>query len=140
MKPAFLTAQAETQIQFHHLDPMNIVWHGNYADFFELARVELMEKIDYGYGEMEASGYAWPVIELKVRYARPLLFRMKVIIIAELVEWENRVKVRFRIVEKESGTKLCSGHTIQVAVDKTTHEMLWVTPEVFKKKLEPHLP
>lgn len=136
---AILTAHAETQVQFHHLDPMNIVWHGNHADFFEIARVALMEKLDYSYPQMEASGYAWPVIELKVRYAHPILFRMKLDIVAGLVEWENRLKIKFEIFDKETGQRLCTGHTVQVAVDKSSLEMLWETPEVFRKKLEPYL-
>lgn len=136
---AILTAHAETQVQFHHLDPMNIVWHGNHADFFEIARVALMEKLDYSYPQMEASGYAWPVIELKVRYAHPILFRMKLDIVASLVEWENRLKVKFEIFDKETGQRLCTGHTVQVAVDKSSLEMLWETPEVLRKKLEPYL-
>jgi acyl-CoA thioester hydrolase len=88
---------------------------------------------------MEASGYAWPVIELKVRYAHPILFRMKLDIVAGLVEWENRLKVKFEIFDKETEQRLCTGHTVQVAVDKSSLEMLWETPEVFRKKLEPYL-
>lgn len=138
MRP-IVTAEAETQVQFHHLDPMNIVWHGNHADFFEIARVALMEKLEYSYPQMEASGYGWPVIELKVRYAHPILFRMKLNIVAGLVEWENRLKIKFEIFDKETGQRLCTGHTVQVAVDKSSLEMLWETPEVFRKKLEPYL-
>ncbi|MAP94804.1 MAG: 4-hydroxybenzoyl-CoA thioesterase [Ponticaulis sp.] len=136
---AILSAEAETQIQFHHLDPMDIVWHGNHSDFFELARVELMDMINYGYPEMKASGYGWPVIELKVRYARPMRWRMKIIVRADLVEWENRLKIKFTIRDAATGDKLCSGHTVQVAVDTTTGEMQWEAPAILREKLEPFL-
>ncbi len=139
MSEPILSSKAETQIQFFHLDPMNIVWHGNYADFFELARVELMEKIDYGYSEMVETGYGWPVTELKIRYASPLLLRMKISITAHLVEWENRLKIKYEIREKETNKKLCSGHTVQVAIDNRSGEMLWLTPDVFRDKLGPYL-
>jgi len=137
--PVILTASAETEIQFHHLDPMNIVWHGNHANFFEMARVALLDRIDYGYAEMEKSGYLWPVTELKVRYAHPLVYRQKITIHADLVEWENRLRINFRIHSKETGKRLCTGHTIQVAVDRDTKELMWETPAVFRKKLEPFL-
>jgi acyl-CoA thioester hydrolase len=136
---AIVSAEANTQIQFHHLDPMNIVWHGNHSDFFELARVALLEKIGYSYPEMIESGYGWPITELKVRYARPLLLRMKIRIVADLVEWENRLKMKFTIFNAETDEKLCTGHTVQVAIDTKTYEMLWLTPEVLKQKLEPYL-
>lgn len=136
---AILKAEVETRVQFHHLDPMNIVWHGNHADFFELARVELMEMMDYSYPQMNASGYAWPVIELKIRYAKPILFRMRILVRGELVEWENRLKILFSIYNAEAKERLCSGHTIQVAVNAESGEMLWETPDVFRKKLEPFL-
>ena len=131
---AILTAHAETQVQFHHLDPMNIVWHGNHADFFEIARVALMEKLDYSYPQMEASGYAWPVIELKVRYAHPILFRMKLDIVAGLVEWENRLKISYLIRDQE-GVRLTRGHSIQVAVDVASGEMLYASPPVLLERL-----
>ncbi|MCI4643487.1 MAG: acyl-CoA thioesterase [Hyphomonadaceae bacterium] len=136
---AILSAEAETQVQFHHLDPMNIVWHGNHADFFEIARVALMEKINYSYPQMNDSGFAWPVIELKIRYAKPILFRMQILIRADLVEWENRLKVQFTIWDKATDQRLCTGHTVQVAVDAATGEMLWETPPVLRQKLEPYL-
>jgi len=139
LERATVTAEASTQIQFHHLDPMNIVWHGNHADFFELARIELMEKIGYSYPDMEATGHAWPVTELKVRYAKPLLLRMRIKIVAKLVEWENRLKINFTILNEETGEKLCTGHTVQVAIDKSTGEMLWITPDTLREKLEPYL-
>ena len=64
---------------------------------------------------------------------------MKLDIVAGLVEWENRLKIKFEIFDKETGQRLCTGHTVQVAVDKSSLEMLWETPEVFRKKLEPYL-
>ncbi|MCR6652419.1 MAG: hypothetical protein NVV73_13445, partial [Cellvibrionaceae bacterium] len=50
------------------MDSLNIVWHGNYCKYFEVARCELLHKIGYDYADMRNTGYAFPIIELKAKY------------------------------------------------------------------------
>jgi acyl-CoA thioester hydrolase len=121
--------------QFYDLDPMNIVWHGNYPRFFELARTALLLKIGYGYDEMLTSGYAWPVIDMHIRYYRPLRLGRWIDISASITEWENRLKIEYLARDSQSGQKTTKGHTVQVAVDIKTEAMLWQTPPVLKEKL-----
>jgi acyl-CoA thioester hydrolase len=125
--------------QFYDLDPMNIVWHGNYPRFFELARTALLKKIGYGYNDMIVSGYAWPVIDMHIRYYRPLRLGRWIDISASITEWENRLKIEYLARDVESGQKTTKGHTIQVAVDIKTEAMLWQTPPILKEKLTPYL-
>ena len=68
-------AEVEWVIPFHDLDPMEVVWHGNYARYFEYARSALLQSFNYDYPQMGESGYAWPVIDLTVRYVRPLVYQ-----------------------------------------------------------------
>jgi acyl-CoA thioester hydrolase len=121
--------------QFYDLDPMNIVWHGNYPRFFELARTALLLKIGYGYDAMLASGYAWPVIDMHIRYYRPLRLGRWIYISASITEWENRLKIEYIARDSQSGQKTTKGHTVRVAVDIKTEAMLWQTPPVLKEKL-----
>ena len=125
--------------QFYDLDPMNIVWHGNYPRFFELARTALLRRIGYGYDEMLASGYAWPVIDMHIRYYRPLRLGREIDITASVVEWENRLKIEYVARDVASGDKTTKGHTVQVAVDIATESMLWQTPPILKERLTPYL-
>ncbi len=67
-----VSASVQAVPQFYDLDPMGIVWHGNYPRFLELARVALMDRIGYGYAAMKASGFAWPIIDMSMRFARPM--------------------------------------------------------------------
>ena len=60
MRGAVLTAEAEIEVPFQDLDPMDIAWHGNYFRYFEAARVKLLRSIGYDYPAMKASGYSWP--------------------------------------------------------------------------------
>lgn len=125
--------------QFYDLDPMNIVWHGNYPRFFELARTALLTKIGYGYDAMLESGFAWPIIDMHIRYYRPLRLGRWVDITASIVEWENRLKIEYLARDVQSGERTTKGHTVQVAVEVSTESMLWRTPDILKEKLMPYL-
>ncbi|WP_130391476.1 acyl-CoA thioesterase [Cupriavidus agavae] len=120
---------------FHDLDPMNVVWHGNYIRYFEVARCALLQQIDYDYPQMRDSGYAWPVVDLRVKYVRPLVYGQAVEIHATIVEWENRLKIEYEVRDVASGQRLTKGYSIQVAVDMNTQEMLYVSPPVLFEKL-----
>ena len=128
-------ASVTLTIPFHDLDPLNVVWHGNYARYFEHARTALFQQFGYDVPDMAASGYVWPVIELNIRYARPLQYQQQIVITAGVVEWENRVKVNYEIRDAQTGIRLTRGHTIQVAVDMMTQEMCFVSPAILFEKL-----
>lgn len=123
------------EVPFHDVDVMRVAWHGHYVKYFEIARCALLDMMDYNYPQMEASGYAWPVIDLRVRYAHPLKFQQKVKVIADLVEWENRLKINYLIQDLATGKRLTKGYTVQVAVDMKTEEMQFVSPEILFDKL-----
>lgn len=129
--------QSETiiEIPFHDVDLMRVVWHGHYAKYFEIARCDLLDKIDYNVPQMEASGYAWPVIDMRVRYAHPLRFQQKIKVVASLIEWENRLKVEYVIEDLATGKRLTKGYTIQVALKVETMEMQFVSPKILFEKL-----
>jgi acyl-CoA thioester hydrolase len=128
-------AEVEMQVQFFDLDPMQIVWHGNYVKYLEVVRCALLDKIQYNYVEMKASGYAWPIIDMHLRYVGPAAFGQRLRLRAEIVEWENRLKIDYLISDAESGKRLNRASTTQVAVDIASGEMCFVSPPVLFEKL-----
>jgi acyl-CoA thioester hydrolase len=120
---------------FHDFDPMEIVWHGNYVKYLEIARCALMATLDYDYEQMRASGYAWPVVDMRLKYVGPIRYNQKVRIRATLVEWENRLKIDYLVTDAVTGQKLNKAYTIQVAVDMRNGEMCFVCPPVVFEKL-----
>lgn len=136
---AIVSATQPIEVQFYDLDPMNVVWHGNYPRFFEAVRRTLMLSLGYGYEDMRRSGFMWPIIAMHVRYYRPLRLGAKAEISCGIVEWENRLKISYLIRDLDSGKKVTTGHTVQVAVDMTTEEMQWRSPPVLFEKLAPYL-
>lgn len=124
------------EVPFHDVDLMGVSWHGHYIKYFEIARCELLNSIDYNYMQMQNSGYAWPVIDLRVRYAKPARFQQKIRVSATIVEWEHRLKINYLIRDLESGERLTKGYTVQVAVDINNGEMLYASPQMFIDKIE----
>lgn len=133
----FPLPRVETTIKvpFHDVDSMDVVWHGNYARYLEIARCELLDCIDYNYLQMRKSGYAWPVIDMRLRYAGPATFGQQIIVKAELKEWEHRLKVAYTIVDAHSGKRLTRASTVQVAVHMETRELCLASPTVFIEHL-----
>jgi acyl-CoA thioester hydrolase len=122
-------------IPFHDVDSINAAWHGHYAKYFELARCELLDSFGYGYDAMRASGFMWPIIDLHVRYVKPLRFNQRIRVKATLREWENRLLIDYLVTDAESGVRLTKGRTSQVAVDMATGEMCFVSPAIVFEKL-----
>jgi acyl-CoA thioester hydrolase len=136
---AIVSETVEAVPQFFDIDPMNVVWHGNYPRFFELARAALLSRIDYAYDAMAASGYMWPVIDMHIRYYRPLKLAQPISITAGIVEWESRLRVEYLLRDSETGQKVTKGRTDQVAVEIASQKMLWEAPAVLREKLAPFI-
>jgi acyl-CoA thioester hydrolase len=131
-----LTASAVVEVPFHDVDAMNVCWHGHYLKYFEAGRAALLRRFDYDYREMQASGYLWPVVEAYLKYVRPAVYGQRLEVQAQLLEYENRLKIGYEIVDLASGTRLTKGHTTQVAVSAATQELQFVSPPVLFGKLE----
>ncbi len=129
------SAETELQVQFYDLDPMEIVWHGRYVEYMEAARCVLLDKLGYNYPAMKDSGYAWPVIDLHLRYAAPATFGQRIKVAAAIVEWENRLKIDYQVSDAASGARLTRASTVQVAVQISNREMCFVSPPVLWHKL-----
>lgn len=121
--------------EFYDVDPMNVVWHGNYVRYLEAARSALLEKFNYGYAEMHTSGYGWPIVDMRLKYVAPAVFGQALIVRAEIVEWENRLRIEYLVRDAATGKKLTTAYTVQVAIDMSTRELCFVCPDVLRERL-----
>jgi acyl-CoA thioester hydrolase len=133
--PSRWFAETEISVQFSDLDPMEIVWHGHYIKYLEIVRGVLLDTIDYNYPQMKASGYVWPVIDVHLRYAHSATLGQRLKLRAEIVEWENRLKINYLITDAITGDRLTRATTTQVAVEIASGEMCFVSPPVLLEKL-----
>lgn len=130
-----IEAEVVIEIPFHDIDVSGVAWHGHYVKYLEIARCALLDKINYNYPQMKESGYAWPIIDLRIRYPQPLCFQQKVRVKARLEEWENRLKLNYLIEDLETKKRLTKAYTVQVAIDMATGEMQYVSPKILYQRL-----
>ncbi|MCZ6618968.1 MAG: thioesterase family protein [Gammaproteobacteria bacterium] len=129
------SAEVTIVVPFHDLDPMQIVWHGRYVQYFEVARCKLLEQIGYTYEDMKVSGYAWPIIDMRIQYVSSARFNQRLIVRATVKEYEHRLKIRYEIRDADSGNRVTKGYTCQVAVRISDGAMLMSSPDVLLQKL-----
>jgi acyl-CoA thioester hydrolase len=129
----------EVVVPFHDIDIMSVVWHGHYLKYLENARWALMDRLGYGYERMVSSGYLWPIIETHVRYIRAAKFGDRLDVTASLVEWQNRLAINYLLTDRGTGKRVARARTVQVAVDRATGELQFVSPAPFVRQVEASL-
>jgi Predicted thioesterase len=92
-----LRTHVNLTVPFHDVDMMGVVWHGNYFRYLEIAREQLLRQFNYGYQQMRDSGYAWPVVDSRIKYRHPLTFEQAFTVQAQLEEYEHRLKIQYNI-------------------------------------------
>jgi len=123
-----ITATTTIKAQFYDCDPMNVVWHGNYPQYFEQARCALLDLIDFNYRQMSLTDYIWPIVDMRIKYVRSIVFGQVISATATLAEYENRVRIDYVLRDAESGEIVTKGTTIQVAVHRITGETAFESP------------
>jgi acyl-CoA thioester hydrolase len=130
-----IQAKARVEVPFHDVDVMEVVWHGHYVKYFELGRCALLREIDYDYPRMRESGYMWPIVECHLKHVRPARYGQTLEVSAELVEFENRMKIRYVVSDASTGEILTKGHTVQVAVCVESRELQFVSPPALLERV-----
>lgn len=117
------------EVPFFDVDSMDIVWHGHYVKYLEVARCAFLSAIGYDYKVMKANGYGWPIVQLNLKYVRPAVFGQKIRVEVVLKEYESCLKFDYVISDIISGKKLTKASSMQVAVCMQTRETQFQTPE-----------
>ena len=130
-----LSASVDIEVPFHDIDVMEVAWHGHYLKYFEQARCALLRRFDYDYPQMQASGYLWPIVECRIKYVRPARYGQQLRVEAQLLEYENRLKIGYLIRDAQSGERISKAQSIQVSVDARTRELQFVSPPILLEKI-----
>lgn len=136
MSDNFLREEIIFDVEFYDVDSMGVVWHGNYVKYMEKARCALLDRIGFGYLSMVEAGYMFPVVDVKLKYVKSLRFGEKVRAVAMLVEYENRIKIKYEFYNAETGELTTKAESSQMAVKIETGESEFVCPASFIEKVE----
>ncbi len=123
-------------VQFYDLDPMNIVWHGNYIKYLEQARCEMLAKIGYSYTDMYNDGVMYPIAKMEFKYIKPSKFGDKLKIVCELTDIEPSLNINYTIYDSKTNEKLFKAKSMQICVDKHSMESIYEAPVRMKEKVK----
>lgn len=108
------------RVRYAETDQMGYVYYGNYAQYYEVARVELLRTLGMSYANMEASGIMMPVLELKTKYIKPARYDEE-LSIKVIVEQLPTTRMLFKYEVYNPANELINiGETTLVFVNMTT--------------------
>ena len=124
------------KVPFYDLDPMQIVWHGNYLNYFEDARRAMLDHMGVDlYQYYERTGIVFPIIRTATKHIYPLRYGNEFVCKATLVDSRFKIVVDFEI-RLAADDKVCArGRTEQVAVQAPAMEILLRVPEEIRAAL-----
>jgi acyl-CoA thioester hydrolase len=130
----------QLRVRYAETDQMNVVYYGNYAQYFEVGRVESIRNLGITYKDIEASGVIMPVVEMHVKYLRSARYDDLLTIKTTLRELPVDHKIEFyQEVFNETGKLLTSGKVVLYFLDAATYEKK-ALPANLREKLQPFFP
>lgn len=128
-KNIFQSCEIRRTVPFHDLDPLNIVWHGNYLKYFDQARFELFAKagIDL-HAYYLNQNYLFPVTKTSTKYILPLQHRDDFTCRATIIEARMKIVMDFEIRRTQSKELCTRGRSEQVAVKYPEQEIMFDIP------------
>ncbi|GHV28178.1 thioesterase [Spirochaetia bacterium] len=136
MDTNYVSAELEFDVEFYDVDPMQIVWHGNYIKYFEKARCALLDTIGYGYLAMRDSGFAFPVTGISAKYIGSFRLGDRVRARAVLEEYENCIKIKYELFNARTGELCTKGSSTQMAYDIAAGASRFSCSQIFIEKVE----
>ncbi|HCY98205.1 thioesterase family protein [uncultured Polaribacter sp.] len=110
----------KTRVRYSETDQMGVVYHGNYAQFFELGRTEWLRSLGVTYKNMEVSGIMLPVISLKCNFIKSALYD-DVLTIHTFLKKEPLVKIEFDYeIKNQDAELICTGNTVLAFMNSET--------------------
>ena len=112
-----LTNKTQIRVRYGETDQMAYVYYGNYAQYFEVARVEWMRKLGLSYKELEEQGIMLPVLKLEVNYHKPGKYD-DLLTIKTTVKKKPSVRIEFHFeIYNEKEELITTGFTSLVFID-----------------------
>lgn len=126
------------RVRYAETDQMDIVYYGNYAQYFEVGRTECIRELGFTYKTMEEMGIRMPVVEMEVRYLRPAHYDDLITIKTKLKELPADHSISFyNEVYNEKGKLLTTGKVTLFFINIETGKRASM-PETLREKLLPY--
>ena len=131
------SSETKIRVRYAETDQMNVVYHGNYAQYFEVGRVESIRKLGLSYKDVEASGIVMPVIEWTAKFIRPARYDDLLTVRTSVKKWPVDYRIEFhQEVYNEEGKLLTTGKVLIYFLKAATLERTHM-PEEMARTLRP---
>ena len=131
------TYETKLRVRYGETDQMGYMYYGNYAQFYEVARVEMLRNLGLTYKGFEEEGIMMPVLELKCKYIKPAYYDDEILIKIVIKEIPASRIVFFYELFNEKNELINLGETTLVFVDMKTKRPSRA-PEDFLSKIKPY--
>ncbi|MEP1487295.1 MAG: thioesterase family protein [Algibacter sp.] len=114
--------EIQIRVRYGETDQMGVVYHGNYALYLEMGRIEWLRKLGISYKDMEENGIMLPVVSLSINYKKSVGYDDVINVKTQL---KNRpsAKIEFEYeITNENGAILTTASTILVFIDTKTNK------------------
>jgi acyl-CoA thioester hydrolase len=128
-----MTSQTQIRVRYGETDQMGVVYHGNYALYFEQARTEALRQIDITYKSLEEFGVMMPVVSLHTDFKRSAKYDDLLTIKSYLRELPTAKIVLDYEVFNEEGLLLATGNSTLVFMDKQTNRPVRCPEHLYQK-------
>lgn len=109
------------RVRYAETDQMGVVYHGNYAQYLEMGRVEWLRGFGISYKKMEESGIILPVISLSIDYKKSALYD-DLISVETYLKKPPLVKIEFDYkIRNESDEILAVANTVLAFMDRKSN-------------------
>lgn len=130
-------ASCQIRVRYAETDQMAYVYYGNYAMYYEVARVEALRQIGLSYLELEQTGIMMPVHENYSKYHLPAKYDDLLNIEVTIAELP-KVRMRFNYeVRNQKNDLINEGHTTLVFIEMNSNK-LTRAPQIMIEKLKPY--
>ncbi len=128
----------ETQIRIHYAltDQMGVVYHGHYAQFYEIGRTEAIRQIGYSYKDIEAMGIIMPVVDIHSRFLRPAKYDDLITVKTSLREIPTHHKIIFHSEIYNQNDELLNTGDVTLYFMHAASMKRCNMPDELKEKLE----
>lgn len=124
------------RVRYGETDQMGYMYYGNYAEFYEVGRVEMLRSLGLTYKGMEESGIMMPVLELQCKYLKPALYDEE-ISIRVIMDKLPGIRIHFRYeLTNPKGELINTGETLLVFINMKTNRPC-LPPQDFTNRLMP---
>ena len=128
--------QIQLRVRYADTDQMGYVYYGNYATYYEVARVESFRSLGYAYKQLEDAGIMMPVLELRSHYLQPAKYDDLLTVEVSIPEFP-KVKIKYQYeIFNEDGTPLNTGETTLIFMNMKSGKPVRI-PKVMSNLLTP---